>query len=78
MEAEYLALSLACRQLQWIQKALKDFSLSIPCALRTDSTGVMAVATNNRVNERTKHIDVDYPKVRKVLRDGEKDMEDRH
>ena len=69
-EAEYLALSLACRQLQWIQKALKDFSLSIPCALRTDSTGAMAVATNNRVNERTKHIDVAYHKVREEVLAG--------
>src|SRR5258705_26660 len=68
--AEYLALSLACRQLQWFLKAFADLKLSVPCALRCDNTATIAITENDKVNDRSKHIDVHYHKVREELAKG--------
>ena len=69
-ESEYIALSLACRQLLWIQKAFADFQMSVPCALRCDNTGTISITENDQVNDRTKHIDTHYHKVREEYRKG--------
>jgi hypothetical protein len=62
-EAEYIALSLATRQLQWLKKAFIDFNIDIPCALRCDNTGAIAITENDQVNDRTKHIDIHFHKI---------------
>ena len=67
-EAEYVALSLACRQTQWLKKAFVDFRLSVPCALFADSTGCISITENDQVNDRTKHIDVHFHKTREELK----------
>ena len=69
-EAEYIALSLATRQLQWLQKAFTDFRLSVPSALRCDNTGAISITENDQANDRTKHIDVHYHKIREEYRKG--------
>ena len=73
-ESEYIALSLACRQLLWIQKAFADFKMPIPCALRCDNTGAIAITENDQVNDRTKHIATHYHKVREEYRKGTFDL----
>jgi transposase InsO family protein len=69
-ESEYVALSLACRQMQWFQKAFADLRIDVQCALRCDNTGAISIAENDQVNDRTKHIDVHYHKVREEYRKG--------
>jgi hypothetical protein len=69
-EAEYLALSLACRQIQWFLKAFTDLELKIPCALRCDNTATISITENDKVNDRSKHIDVHYHKVREEYLKG--------
>ena len=69
-ESEYIALSLACLQILWIQKAFANFQMPIPCALRCDNTGTISITENDQVNDRTKHIDTHYHKVREEYRKG--------
>jgi hypothetical protein len=69
-ESEYVALSLACRQMQWFQKAFADLRIDVQCALRCDNTGAISIAENDQVNDRTKHIDIHYHKVREEYRKG--------
>jgi hypothetical protein len=63
-ESEYVALSLATRQVQWYKKAFKDFRLQVPAAIFCDSTGAISLTENDQLNDRTKHIDVHYHKAR--------------
>jgi hypothetical protein len=69
-EAEYVALSLASRQVQWLHKAFQDFQLTVPCALHCDNTGAIDITQDDKVNDRTKHIDIHYHKVREEFRKG--------
>ena len=62
-ESGYIALSLAYRQLLWIQRAFADFRVPVPCALRCN-TGTISITENDQANDRTKHIDTHYHKVR--------------
>jgi len=66
----YVALSLACRQMQWLQKAFADLRVEVQCALRCDNTSAISIAENDQVNDRTKHIGVHYHKVREEYRKG--------
>lgn len=70
VEAEYIALSLATRQIQWYIKGFKDFGLSIPCAIFCDNTGAISLSQDDKLNDRTKHIDVAYHKTREELARG--------
>ena len=70
-EAEYMALSLAARQMVWLKNALKELRIEVSCALRCDNTGSIDIAENPKINERTKHIDVAYHYTRERLIDHE-------
>lgn len=70
VESEYVALSLATRQIQWFQKAFCDFKLRVPCAIFCDNTGTISLSQNDQLNDRTKHIDVHYHKAREELARG--------
>ena len=49
---------------------LTDFPLSIPSALRCDNPGAISITENDQANNRTKHIDVHYHKIREEHRKG--------
>jgi len=63
--------SLPCMSaISMVTEILVDFNLSVPCALRPDNTGAISITENDQVNDRTKHIDTHYHKVREEYRKG--------
>ena len=69
-EAEYVAMSLATRQIQWLTFGLHDVRLDMPIAMHADNTGANFLARNPQLNVRTKHIDVHFHKTREELQRG--------
>jgi hypothetical protein len=63
-------MSLAARQIQWFQKGLHDVRLNVPIALHADNTGANFLASNHQLNERTKHIDIHFHKIREEIDKG--------
>ena len=65
-EAEYIAASLASQELVWLRQLLSD--LHIPCiestTLYEDNQGCIKIASNEKINARTKHIDVRHHHLR--------------
>ena len=70
-EAEYMALSLASRQIIWLKRALRELGIEVRCALRCDNTGAIDITENPKINKRTKHIDIAYHYTREKLLDEE-------
>ncbi|MCO5605949.1 hypothetical protein L7F22_060135 [Adiantum nelumboides] len=60
-EAEYVALSEACKEAIWLARLVKDLGLEqcLP-VLHCDSQSAIALAKNPVFHSRTKHIDVRY------------------
>ena len=69
-EAEYVAMSLAARQIQWFRKGLHDVRLNVPISLHAENTCANILATNHQLNERTKHIDIHFHKIREEIDNG--------
>src|SRR5215216_4798623 len=69
-EAEYMAMSLATRQIQWFRTGLLDFRIQAPIAMHADNTGAIFLSTNHQLNERTKHIDVHFYQIREEIDKG--------
>lgn len=59
MEAEYVALSEACRELLWLRKLLEDFGLKQdgPTIVFEDNISCIDFITVDRTSRRSKHID---------------------
>ena len=68
-EAEYLAASVATRELVWLRKLLKD--IGCPCAEETtlfvDNQSTIQLVKNPVYHKRTKHIDIRYHFVREKI-----------
>ena len=70
-EAEYMALCLATKQHVWLQRALSELLTNeVPAALFSDNTGAIEIANKSKINDRTKHIDIQYHYVRENVLDG--------
>lgn len=65
-EAEFLAASLACREILWCRQLLWELGRlqREPTLLRVDNQGAIALIANPQTHARTKHIDVRYMFVR--------------
>ena len=59
-EAEYMALSLAVKELIWLYMVLRSMGVKIakPCVVYEDNTAAIKIANNATAIKRTKHIDV--------------------
>lgn len=59
MEAEYIAISEACREVLWLRKLLQDFNEQQegPTTVLEDNTSCMDFIVNDRSSRRSKHID---------------------
>ena len=59
-EAEYMALSLAVKELIWLYMVLRSMGVKIdkPCVVYEDNTAATKIANNVTAIKRTKHIDV--------------------
>lgn len=71
-EAEYIAAHKAMRQVQWQETLINGmgFDLDEPPCLLEDNQGAIAMAKDNRVNERTKHIAIKYHAIRERMESG--------
>ncbi|GBN01231.1 Retrovirus-related Pol polyprotein from transposon TNT 1-94, partial [Araneus ventricosus] len=73
MEAEFIALTESVKFIIWYSKILKELSLTdfrMP-ELYCDSQSAIHFSKNNIENSKTKHIDIKYKFVRKLLHDKE-------
>ena len=71
VEAEYIAASSYCTQLQWMQKLLHDYGicqehLTIYC----DNTRAINISKNSVQHSRTKHIEIRHHFIRELVEDG--------
>ena len=71
IEAEYMAMSLAARQITWTKYGLAQLRQKFETVLHSDNNGAQELARNPRIHERSKHIDVHYHYVRDKLKEGE-------
>ena len=71
-QAEYVALAECIKEEMHIRYLLEDmeFDVELPMVVCTDSTGAIGVAKYQRVNNRTKHIDVRYHFAREQVFNG--------
>ncbi|KAH0604611.1 uncharacterized protein H6S33_006279 [Morchella sextelata] len=67
IEAEYIALSLAARQLVWICNALHELQQQYRYFIYADNTGSIELCWNSRIHDRFKHINIHYHYTRKQL-----------
>jgi len=84
MEAKYMAMSLATQHLVWLQCGLQQLRQHITYSVATDkhevdyllgdNQGVLELAKNHRINNRSKHIDTHYHHVCKRLEAGTFDL----
>ena len=74
-EAEYIALSDACKEAIWIKRLFSDIpigtDLSKGIKMLDDSQSANKLAANASINRRNKHIDIKYHFVRHVVEDGQ-------
>jgi hypothetical protein len=67
-EAEYMALSSACKQALWMSYFLQSFGITLKPLLRCDNQAAIHISNNPVLHQRTKHIDIQFHFVReKVL-----------
>ena len=77
-EAEYVASCMAAKEAIWLSRLVADLQQqSSPDAvcIRVDNNGAKDLALNATINERTKHIDVQYHFVRQCNQDGKIKLE---
>ncbi|KAI0993507.1 Retrovirus-related Pol polyprotein from transposon, partial [Podosphaera aphanis] len=70
-EAEYMAMSLAARQITWTKFGLTQLRQKFETVLYTDNSGAQELARNPRIHGRSKHIDVHYHYVREKFNEGD-------
>lgn len=64
VEAEYMALSLSTRHMIWLCRATVELQQNYGAILHADSKGAIDLSENNKVTQRSKHIDIHYHFVR--------------
>lgn len=71
-ESEYIAISETAKELLHIRNVLISlgFEITLPIVIKTDSNNAMSIAKIERINARTKHIDIRYHFIRELIRIG--------
>jgi hypothetical protein len=72
-EAEYLTMHAGVRMVQWLETVINGMGIDlmeVPSVVQ-DNQGAIALASDVKLNERTKHIDVKYHAVRERLAEGQ-------
>ena len=68
-EAEYMALSDCSRQVVWVHTLLGELGYALkPIPICSDNQGLIFIASNPVTEKRSKHIDIRYHYIRKVIR----------
>ena len=71
-ESEYMALTEACKEVEWIRELLKELRYGdhdIPTVLSTDNQGALNLALNPVSHGRTKHIAIRHHYIREKVAD---------
>ena len=81
-EAEYMALTQACKEAIWIRRLLTELSTEMtpydtaaPITIFADNQGSMALAKNPEFHSRTKHIGIQHHFIREKVSTGEVTLE---
>ena len=76
-EAEYMALTQACKEAIWIKHYLTELGVQRegPLLIRADNQSCIALARNPEFHARTKHIDIQYHFIREKVEGGEVALE---
>jgi hypothetical protein len=71
-EAEYMALAMAAKQFQWLQRGIRELLNydKLPSALFCDNNSAIDISYNPKLNDRTKHIDIAYHFTRELVQEG--------
>jgi hypothetical protein len=70
-EAEYMALTMACKHHIWITRGLKELlGKDIPSILLTDNNGAIDISKNSKINDSSKHIEIAYHFTREKVQEG--------
>ena len=71
-EAEYMALSLAVKEMVWLYMLLRSMGIKVrrPCVVYEDNTAAAKIANNVTAIKRTKHIDVRHHFLREHVEQG--------
>jgi len=71
-EAEFIAASYACKEVQWLRQLLhelnRDEALATP--VHIDNQGALKLIANRQVHARTKHLDIRYMSIRELETNG--------
>ena len=71
MEAEYMALTDAAKEIKWIRQLFDELNYGIvprpPTILKTDNQGALALAKNPVNHSRSKHIDIKHHFIRETI-----------
>ena len=74
-EAEYIAMSEACKEGIWMKRLFSDIpadtDLSQGIKILNDSQSAQKLSANESINRRNKHIDIKYHFVRHVIEEGQ-------
>jgi hypothetical protein len=71
-EAEYIVMTHAAKELLWLRTFLSELSGTPagPTTLRVDNQSTITICKDNKFHARTKHIDIHYHFIRKVVSSG--------
>lgn len=69
-EAEYVALSEGCQELEYLRLIFQDFKISIDNILMKEDNQSCLKLLDDKINNRTRHIDVKYHYVKEMKKDG--------
>ena len=73
-EAEYIACCLATKEAIWLSRIMSDLLCRKECypiSIGVDNNGAIHMANNVVVNDRSKHISIQYHFVREAVRQGQ-------
>lgn len=69
-DAEYVAISETYKELIWLKRVAKEFGVSqeTPLTIYTDSQSAIGMTTNEKFNNRSKHIDTRHHHIRDAIK----------
>lgn len=76
-EAEYVALCETAKELIWLRNLVRDFGIQIegPINIKTDSQSAMAMTSNQKLNNRSKHIDIRFHFIKDMVEQKQLQLE---
>lgn len=75
-EAEYVALSQAARDTKWLKQLFEELEIETATPkIKSDNRGAIAIAGSSETSKKTKHIDIHYHFVRRLVEQKKVELE---